>query len=150
MMGERLRLPVPNPSPGAKTSTTERATAQGRIDRVCRREYYKQLKGWRANGVVLFAFAVMACNQGEKIFQDGFVDLYVDLKLATVAFSHDHEKAQEARRVILAKHGSQPVEFRRMHERLAANPDAWKDFQEKVIRRLDDRQRTQEGDENGL
>ena len=66
-----------------------------------------------------------------------FVDLYAELKLASVALSQDLDKASEIRRVILAQHGMTPAEFHEHFMRLADHPEAWRPFQEQVVARID-------------
>jgi len=66
-----------------------------------------------------------------------FVDLYAELKLASVALSQDLDKASEIRRVILAQHGMTPAEFHEHFMRLADHPEAWRPFQERVVARID-------------
>lgn len=110
------------------------------------------------NGIVVALSALMfllaGCREGRmgKTAPDAeFVDLYVELKLATVVFANDLEKVNEARRVILAQHGLTPADFHDQYTRLMAQPEAWKDFQEKVIKRVEEYQVSRKGDTaNGI
>jgi hypothetical protein len=66
-----------------------------------------------------------------------FVDLYAELKLASLALNQDLDKASEIRRVILAQHGMTPAEFHEHFMQLADHPEAWRPFQEQVVARID-------------
>ena len=81
---------------------------------------------------------VMAgCRQKEIVPDGKFVDLYVELKLATVAYASDVDKVNEVRRVILAQHHMTPAQFHEQYVRLAGEPAAWRKFQEEVVRKAD-------------
>lgn len=71
-----------------------------------------------------------------------FIDLYVELKLATVAYGNDLEKVNEIRRVILAQHHEKPSTFHQEYLRLVAHPEAWRAFQEDVIKKVESFQAT--------
>ena len=83
---------------------------------------------------------LMGCLQGSfagyKPDAD-FIDLYAELKLASVALNQDLDKAGEMRRVILAQHGMTPAEFHEHFMRLADHPEAWRPFQEQVVARIE-------------
>src|SRR5690349_9590270 len=93
----------------------------------------------QAGWLPLLALALMmGCRPGRFAPEAKFVDLYVELKLATVAFATDLEKVNEVRRVILAQHGMTPSQFHEHCARLMEHPEAWRNFQEQVIRRADE------------
>ena len=99
--------------------------------------------GRRLSGIGLgvgAGFLLLGCLQGSfdhyKPDPD-FIDLYAELKLASVALNQDVDKASEVRRVILAQHGMTPAEFHDHFMRLADHPEAWRGFQEKVVARID-------------
>lgn len=73
------------------------------------------------------------CRRGEFTPDAKFVDLYVELKLATVGYANDLEKMKEMRRVILAQHHVTPAQFHETAEQLMNHPEAWRKFQEDVI-----------------
>ena len=101
-------------------------------------------------------FLLLGCLQGSlagyKPDAD-FIDLYAELKLASVALSQDVDKAGEIRRVILAQHGMTPAEFHEHFMRLADHPEAWRPFQEQVVARIEEFQqkpvKKREGDTHG-
>ena len=75
-----------------------------------------------------------------------FVDLYVELKLASVASAQDPNKANEVRKAILAQHGMSPAEFHERFVRLSTHPDIWKSFQDQVVSRIDAFQKEHKGE----
>ena len=75
-----------------------------------------------------------------------FVDLYVELKLASVVFANDVDKVNETRRVILAQHGMTPSDFHEQFVRLMDHPGSWRSFQERVIAKVDEYQVSRKGD----
>ena len=98
--------------------------------------------------VVLGVF--LGCRQGRYSPEGEFVDLYVELKLASVASSaQDPNKANDVRKAILAQHHMTPAEFHEHFVRLANHPDAWKAFQERVVSRMDAFQMERKGELNG-
>lgn len=104
--------------------------------------------GWRAGGLGALLLAVAAfagCRQGRFAPEAKFVDLYVELKLATVAFAADLDKVNEIRRVILAQHGMTPSQFHEHCVRLMDQPEHWRDFQERVIKRAEEVQASRKG-----
>ena len=78
-----------------------------------------------------------------------FVDLYADLKLASIAAGPDVDKASEVRRVVLAQHDMTPAEFHEQFMRLAEHPEAWRPFQEQVVARIDAFQKNRKGGPDG-
>jgi hypothetical protein len=92
------------------------------------------------------AMAVAGCRQKEFTPEGKFVDLYVELKMATVAFANDMDKVNEIRRVILAQHHMTPAEFHDHYVRLMAHPEAWRKFQEQVIGKVEEFQSSHKGD----
>lgn len=82
-------------------------------------------------------FLALGCRHQEFVPEAKFVDLYVELKLASAVYQGEPEKANETRRAILARYEVTPEEFTRRFNRLSLEPDAWKDFQEQVIRSME-------------
>jgi hypothetical protein len=78
-----------------------------------------------------------SCGNDAYIPDSRFVDLYVDLKLASVAQADNLEKANEVRRVILAQHGMSSSEFHQHYVALTHHPEAWKPFQETVVGKIE-------------
>jgi len=97
----------------------------------------------KASFVVLLAF--LGCQEGHYTPDGEFVNLYVELKLASVASAQDPSKANEVRRAILAQHRMTPAEFHENFVRLANHPNAWKNFQEQVVTRMDALQKQGKG-----
>ena len=95
------------------------------------------------NGIWAFAmvFLLGSCREGGFRLDPAFVDLYVDLKLASIAPTKDLGKSGEVRRVILSQHEISSADFHERFVSLAGHPEAWKPFQEAVIRRIDALQR---------
>lgn len=85
----------------------------------------------------LLLLAVAGCRKGEFAPDAKFVDLYVELKLATVGYANDLDKVNQIRRVILAQHQVTPAQFHRQTEDLMANPGSWRKFQEEVVARVE-------------
>lgn len=83
---------------------------------------------------------------GRRIPEAKFVDLYVELKLASVVFANDVDKVNETRRVILAQHGMTPSDFHAHYVALMDHPEAWRSFQERVITKVDEYQVGRKGD----
>jgi hypothetical protein len=81
--------------------------------------------------------AVAGCQKGEFAPDAKFVDLYVELKLATVGYANDLDKVNQIRRVILAQHQVTPAQFHRQTEELMARPGSWRKFQEEVVARVE-------------
>lgn len=77
------------------------------------------------------------CRRSEFAPDAKFVDLYVELKLATVGYANNLDKVNEVRRVILAQHHETPAAFHEQYARLMSHPEAWRTFQEDVIKRVD-------------
>lgn len=77
------------------------------------------------------------CQRGEFTPDAKFVDLYVELKLATVGYANDLEKVNTIRRIILAQHQVTPAEFHAETEKLMTHPDTWRKFQEDVVARVE-------------
>lgn len=101
--------------------------------------------------VTLGALGLAGCRDGRFTPDAKFVDLYVELKLATVVFANDLEKVNETRRVILAQHGFTPSDFHDRYVRLMEHPEAWRSFQEQVIAKVEDYQNSRKGDTaNGI
>ena len=101
-------------------------------------------------GLLPLALAVIGCQRNEFAPDGKFVDLYVELKLATVAFGNDMDKVNEARRVILAQHRMSPAQFHDRYVRLMDHPEAWRDFQEQVVRKAEAFQSSHKGEKNGI
>lgn len=104
--------------------------------------------------LILALWILAGCREGHvgKYVPDAkFVDLYVELKLATVAYAKDLDRVNETRRVILAQYGQTPSDFHDQYVRLMAHPEAWRSFQERVIRKVEEYQVSRKGDTaNGI
>lgn len=83
------------------------------------------------------SLAFMGCQKSEFVPDAKFVDLYVELKLATVGYANDMDKVSEVRRVILAQYHETPSGFHNQYVRLMAHPESWRKFQEDVIKQVE-------------
>jgi hypothetical protein len=93
-----------------------------------------------------FLFLALAgCQRGEFAPDAKFVDLYVELKLATVGYANDLDKVNQIRRVILAQHQVSPAQFHVQTEDLMAHPGSWRRFQEEVVARVEAVQTRKDG-----
>ena len=100
----------------------------------------------RALRLVPLVFLLAAgCRKGEFAPDAKFVDLYVELKLATVGYANDLDKVNEVRRVILAQHQVTPAQFHRQTEDLMSHPESWRKFQETVVTRVEAFQARKDG-----
>ena len=99
-----------------------------------------------AAGIAVFCVGLQGCRESRYVPDAKFVNLYVELKLASVALTEDVNKASEVRRAILAQHDMSPAEFHEHYVRLAGHPEAWKGFQDQVIRRIDVFQKNLKGE----
>ena len=98
------------------------------------------MKSWQGIGGLGSIFLLSGCLQGSfsRYEPDAdFIDLYAELRVASLALNQDLDKASEIRRVILAQHGMTPAEFHEHFMRLADHPEAWRPFQEQVVARID-------------
>lgn len=86
------------------------------------------------------------CQEGRYGADAKFVDLYAELKLASVASAQDPSKTGEVQRSVLAQHGMTPAEFHERFMHLANHPDSWRVFQEKVISRMEAFQKERKGE----
>ena len=87
--------------------------------------------------LIMALLALSGCRTQEFVPDAKFVDLYVELKMATVAVGDDLEKINEVRRAILARHQTNPDEFHKQYVGLMEHPEAWRRFQELVIEKAD-------------
>jgi len=110
------------------------------------------IKSGMAWGIPLaLILALAGCKEARYVPESKFVDLYVELKLATVVFATDRDKVNETRRAILEQHGMKPSDFHDQYVRLMAHPETWRKFQEQVIRKVDEYQVSRKGDTaNGI
>lgn len=99
----------------------------------------KSLQRLIASGLMglMLSMVLTGCQKNEFVPDAKFVDLYVELKLATVGFANDQDKVNEVRRVILAQHQVTPAGFHDQYVRLMAHPKAWRKFQEDVIKQVE-------------
>jgi hypothetical protein len=86
---------------------------------------------------IVLICAFWGCQEGRYSPDAEFIDLYAELKLASVAAVQDPGRANEAQRAILARHGVTPADFHERFVRLVNHPDAWKPFQERVVSRME-------------
>lgn len=107
----------------------------------------QNFRGWRIIGLsLLLLLALSACQKSEFAPDAKFVDLYVELKLATVGYANDLDKVNEVRRVILAQHQESPAAFHDQYVQLMAHPEAWRKFQIDVIKQVETFQSTHRND----
>ena len=92
---------------------------------------------------------LLSCQESRYSPDAEFVDLYVELKLASVASNQDLGKANEIRKAILAQHCVTAADFHERFVRLVNHPDAWKSFQERVVNRVNTFQKERKGEFHG-
>ena len=102
-----------------------------------------------AAGVAALCAGLLGCREGRYAPDAKFVNLYVELKLASVALTEDLNKASEVRRAIIAQHDMTPAEFHEHYVQLAGHPEAWRGFQEQVVSRIDAFQKNPKGEFDG-
>ncbi len=100
-------------------------------------------------GLVLLLTVFLACVPQPKKWDSKFVDLYVELKIATVAYGDNLEKVSETRRVILAQYQYSPEKFHEQSQLIMAEPDSWKVFQNAVLIKIDEFEKKYKGVKNG-
>ncbi len=101
----------------------------------------------RAFGLLSLAVLALTACRGKEFVPDAkFVDLYVELKMATVGYGTNLEKVNEARRVILAQHHETPNGFHTQYAKLMSHPESWRKFQDDVIKQVDSFQATHQVD----
>ncbi len=96
--------------------------------------------------LVLGVTTFWGCREGYNAPDAEFVDLYAELKLASVASAQDLNKANEAQKAILAQHGVTPAEFHERFVHLVNHPESWKIFQERVVSRMQAFQKERKGE----
>ncbi len=95
---------------------------------------------------MVVGLSLFGCQKDAYIPDAKFVDLYVELKLASVVMSQDQDKSSEVRGAIIAQHKMTYQEFHNHFMQLVNHPDAWRGFQEQVVSRIDAFQKKNEGD----
>lgn len=99
--------------------------------------------------ILMVMLSLLACDRNGHEIDSTFVDLYVDLKLATIHYAGNHEAAVLARRVLLKRHGMTAKGFHDHYRELTRHPEEWQEFQEKVMQRLEYKKDNPEGEQNG-
>ena len=90
--------------------------------------------------------AFLGCREGRHSPDAEFVDLYAELKLASVASAQDLNKANEAQKAILAQYEVTPAEFHERFVHLVNHPESWRQFQERVVNRMEAFQKERKGE----
>jgi len=84
----------------------------------------------------LFALLfIVACDRADSI-DKGLVNLYVDLRVATLEYSNPTE-VRIARQNVMREAGYTPEKFSFAINNIRANPELWVHFQQAVADRLD-------------
>jgi hypothetical protein len=88
--------------------------------------------------VVLF-FLVRSMRSSSGLSAEQFVDVYVELSVASETFSADSVQLQVERNRIYEKAGVTPEEIGRFVSRLNRDPSEWTDVWKKIVERLEQR-----------
>jgi len=85
--------------------------------------------------ILLFLFLLYSCDR--NVADTDFAYLYVDLRIASVAYGDTSQTARLARQNILKEYGWTPEQFEKHVQNLRSDPERWNLFQAKVVDRLD-------------
>lgn len=91
-------------------------------------------------------FPAFGCKKEKFQIDQKFVNLYVDLRLATIGNPRDAKRAAETRRIILAQYEVQPKELTAYLKRIEKKPEVWVEFQNKVLERLKQAEKNHKGE----
>jgi hypothetical protein len=86
------------------------------------------------------------CKKEPFHIEEKFVNLYVELRLATLGNKQKEKRAAESRRIILASYGVKLEEFNRYMEEIIKRPEVWADFQNKVLESLKEMEAKHKGE----
>ena len=86
--------------------------------------------------VLLQAIAFVGCDETTPI-DPALVELYVDLRVASIEYGIDVPEARIARQNLMREAGMTAPEFAEEIEKVRSNPEKWKRFQQQVVERLD-------------
>ena len=86
------------------------------------------------------------CRKKEFHIQEKFVNLYVELRLATLANQGNEKRAAEARRVILHSSGVKPEEFKKYMKEIEKRPEVWVEFQTRVMESINEMEKNYKGE----
>ena len=103
------------------------------------------LPSWPFLAFIALILAV-GCQKEKFQIDQKFVNLYVDLRLATIGNPRDANRAAETRRIILAQYEVQPEEFTAYLKKIEKRPEVWVEFQNKVLERLKQAEKTHKGE----
>jgi hypothetical protein len=87
-----------------------------------------------------------SCKKEKVRLDEKFVNLFIELNLATLGNSQNQEKAAKVRNVILKNYNVKASDFSKQLKILKSNPEIWKDFQEKVIENLEKMEKKHKGE----
>jgi hypothetical protein len=89
---------------------------------------------------------IEGCKKEEFHIDEKFVNLYADLRLATIGNPADTVRAEKTRRIILAQYNVKSEEFSGYIKQIEARPEIWVEFHKKVIERLKEIEKTHKGE----
>ena len=100
----------------------------------------------RAFFLVVITFVLALGCKKKEVFhiQEKFVNLYVELRLATISNQKNPKRAEKIRKIILTKYEVKPEEFTGYMNKIIDRPEIWVDFQTRVLERLKDMEKIQE------
>ncbi len=99
--------------------------------------------------LLFLAFFCMNCQESVPIIEQNFVNLYVDLQLATLGNENNQERAWKSRQVILKKYDQTAMTFSKEINKIKANSEIWLDFQNRVISRVEEVEKIHKGEKDG-
>lgn len=89
---------------------------------------------------------IQSCKKEQVRLDEKFVNLFIELNLATLGNSQNQERAAKVRKAILKSYNVKASDFSKQLEILKSNPEIWKDFQEKVIANLEKIEKKHKGE----
>jgi len=98
---------------------------------------------------VFFVFCHFgACeNTGEEFqIDEKFINIYVELRIATIGNKQNKERAAKSRRLIFDTHQIEPEKYKHYMQKIMAKPETWDVFQAKVLEQLSEIEKVHKGE----
>ncbi len=88
--------------------------------------------------LLLTLTTLTSCKKETVQLDDKFVELYSELRLATISNQYQKERASKIRKIILEKYGWTQAKYSDNLEMLKQNPNLWHNFQDSVVSYIDE------------